>query len=106
MEACDHDQFPDPSNPKIILLACNCFCETCYSEEQRVANGKGCICPECLCSKPLPPMHPMYYPAKDGHLLVKDDQPHGKCEGCGAATYRKGTRGRFPKKCPTCQLKK
>lgn len=99
----DHTQFPDPMNPKRILLSCTCFCETCYSEEQRSVRGQGCICKDCFCDDPGP-LHPLYYADKPTTAIVrKDDEPHGECRKCGVNTYRKGTRGRFPVLCEACK---
>jgi len=103
MEAHDHNQFPDPTDPKKILMGCDCFCVTCYSEEQRQTGEKGCICPDCLCNTPQE-LHPLYFRAESVEPSTHgEEHPHGTCETCGANTYRKGTRGRFPKLCPRCK---
>lgn len=98
----DHDQFPDPMNPKRILLACSCFCDTCYSEEQRAERGQGCVCKDCFCGNPGP-LSPLYYAEKPEPVTRTADEPHGECRKCKAKTYRKGSRGRFPVLCEACK---
>jgi hypothetical protein len=117
---CDHETFRDLLNNE-IFITCYCFCGHCYDHVLLMSEGNGCTCEECFCRR-LPNADcrattALMVPETAEHLpllnaipvenVVKDLPEHpgktGTCRKCRAATYRKGTRGRFPVLCDSCK---
>lgn len=77
--------------------SCHCFCEQCHEP----TGLSACICEGCVCRRPAEPLHAAYY--GDQAVAGDQDQREHVCEDCGRPVVRKGTRGRFPKRCPDCK---
>jgi hypothetical protein len=93
------------------LIGCDCFCETCYDDDQRVALGQGCICVDCMCNQNLGALPAPYYesnknvkpPTVVAPKVATTVRRSGTCRKCSGETIRKGTRGRYPVLCEGCK---
>jgi hypothetical protein len=74
---------------------CMCWGSCCFS-----GSTLDCLCEECDCGiKGSPVTTTRLTPP------APSTPPAHACETCGTEVFRNGTtRGRFPKKCPTCKV--
>jgi len=75
---------------------CQCWGECCID-----MSTMECVCTQgCDCRTKWSPVTSYRQPEP-----AKTARPDHACETCGTEVYRNGTRGRFPKLCPSCKTK-
>lgn len=86
------------TDPHKVNGYCLCLCTECVVMVEEGGDFESeCQCPEgCNCQREMGALHPAYYPEPE-------EKPQHLCETCGVEVFRKGDRGRFPKKCQECK---